>query len=137
MNTNTDLSKRTLSYQAHKRDFVWQILAPILIALILVVIASVAVTSGSDAYTSKWADISTIWIIIPLLFGALITLIVLGGIIYGMAKLLDITPIYTQKATALIRLVGAKIKSAADSSTEPIFFVEELSAKITAIFKQK
>ena len=128
-------SKKTLSYQAYKRDFLWQILVPIIVALILVIAASVAVATGSDASTSRWADISTIWIIIPLLFSALITLILLGGIIYGMAKLLDITPIYTQKLTALIRLAAEKIEGVADASTKPIFFVEELSAKIKSIFQ--
>ena len=137
MNKNVAPSKETLSYQAHKRDFIWQILVPILIALVLVIAVSVAVASGSDASTSRWADISTIWIIIPLLFSALITIIILGAIIYGVAKLLDITPVYTQKLTALIHLAAQKIKAVADASAKPIFFVEELSASIKSVFQEK
>ena len=137
MNKNSPPSKRTASYQAHKRDFIWQILAPIIVALILVIVASVAVAMGSDASTSRWADISTIWIIIPLLVSAFIFLIILGAVIYGMAKLLDITPIYTQKITALIYLAEQKIKNVADASAKPIFFVEELRVSIKSIFQQK
>ncbi len=137
MNKNSPSSKRTASYQAHKRDFIWQILVPIIVALILVITASVAVAMGSDASTSRWADISAIWIIIPLLFSALVALIILGGIIYGMAKLLNITPIYTQKLTALIYLAEQKIKNAADLSTKPIFFIEELAASVRSVFQQK
>jgi hypothetical protein len=84
-----------------------------------------------------WADISTIWLLIPLLIFVLITLVILGGIIYGMAKLLNITPVYTQKLYALIRLVTKKIENVADASAKPIFFFEELSASIKSIFGQK
>ncbi|MBT3190611.1 MAG: hypothetical protein HN736_18115 [Anaerolineae bacterium] len=134
MNKNVDPSKKTASYQAHKQDFVWQILAPILVALILVISASVAVAISPAASASLWADISTIWIIIPLLVFAFIFLVILSAVIYGMTKLLDITPIYTQKLTALIYLAKEKIEHAADTSAKPIFFFEELSASIKSIF---
>ena len=137
MNKNSHSSKRTASYQAHKRDFIWQILVPIIVALILVIVASVAVAMGCDASTSRWADASTIWIIIPLLVFAFISFIILGGIIYGMAKLLDITPIYTQKLTVLIRLAAEKIEDIADASAKPIFFAEGISASIKSFFRQK
>ncbi len=133
MNKTLPPSKKTASYKAYKRDFLWQILMPILVALILVIIASVSVATGSDASTSRWADISTIWIIIPLFVFAFISLIILVGIIYGMAKLLDITPVYTQKLNALIRLAGRKIESVADGIAKPIFFVEEISASLASI----
>ncbi len=132
-----DLSKKTASYQAHRRDFLWQILAPMILVLILVIIASVFTAMRPAATASLWADISTIWLLIPLLVFALITLVVLGGIIYGMAKLLNITPVYTQKLYALIRLATKKIENAADASAKPIFFFEELSASIKSIFGQK
>jgi predicted PurR-regulated permease PerM len=137
MNKTLPPSKKTVSYKAHKKDFLWQILVPILVALILVIVASVSVATGSDASTSRWADISTIWILIPLLISAFITLIILAGIIYGMSQLLNITPTYTQKLYALILLAGQKIESLADGAAKPIFFVEELSASIKSIFRQK
>ena len=140
MNKPLPSSKETVSYKAYKRDFLWQILVPILVALILVIIASVSVATSSDASTSRWADISTIWIVIPLFIFVFISLIILVGIIYGMAKLLDITPVYTQKLNALIRLAGRKIESVADGTVKPIFFVEEISASLAGIksfFQQK
>ncbi len=137
MNKNLSSPKESASYQAYKRDLLWQILFPFFVALILVIAASVMVSTGSDASTSRWADISTIWIIAPLLLVALVTLIILVAIIYGVAQLLKITPTYTQKLYALIRLAGQKIESAADATAKPIFFVEELSAKLKVIFQQK
>ncbi len=130
-------SKKTASYQAHRRDFLWQILVPMIVVLILVIIASVFTAMRPLETASLWADISTIWLLIPLLIFALITLVILGGIIYGMAKLLNITPVYTQKLYALVRFVTKKIENGADASVKPIFFFEELSASIKSIFGQK
>ncbi|MCP4139508.1 MAG: hypothetical protein GY755_04310 [Chloroflexi bacterium] len=137
MKKNEPPYKKKASYQAHRRDFIWQILLPMLLVLVLVVIASVFTAMRPSATASLWADISTIWLLIPLLIFALITLVILAGLIYGMAKLLDITPFYTQKLYALICLLTEKIKNAADSSAKPIFFVEELSASIKSIFGRK
>lgn len=137
MNKNVDSSKETLSYQAHRRDFIWQILVPIIVALVLVIAASIAVATGTDASTSRWADVSTIWLLIPLLVFAFISLIILSGMIYGMAKLLKITPTYTQKLYALICLATEKIEDIADATAKPIFFVEGISASIKSLFQQK
>ena len=140
MNTNTSPSKETASYKAHKKDFIWQILVPILVILLLVIIASVTVTMRPAGDASLWADISTIWLLIPLLFFALISIIILAAIIYGMSKLLNITPTYTQKLYALILLAGEKIKGVADGTTKPIFLVEGISASLKSVqnfFRQK
>lgn len=137
MNKTLPPFKKTASYQAHKRDFIWQILVPIIIALVLVIAASVVVATGSDASTRQWADTSTIWLLIPLLVFAFISLIGLGGMIYGMAKLLNITPIYTQQLYALICLAAEKVEDVADATAKPIFFVEGISASIKSLFQQK
>ncbi len=127
--------KERETYKAHRREFLWQILVPIIVVLILVLAASVAVTASPAPSASLWADISTIWLLIPHLFFAFITIIILGGLIYGIAKLIQIIPIYSQQLYNLIRLATQKIKNVADASTKPIFFVEELSARIKSIFK--
>ena len=137
MNKKMPFAKKTASYKAYKRDFLWQILLPIIIILILVIAASVFTAMRPPATASLWADISVIWLLIPLLFFALIILIILGGMVYGMAKLLDITPAYTRKFYLLIRRVTHKIEDIADASAKPIFFVEELLASIKSVFQQK
>jgi len=140
MNTDASSSKEKASYKAHKKDFIWQILVPILVILLLVIAASVIVTLRPAGDASLWADISTIWLLIPLLFFAFINIIILAAIIYGMSKLLNITPIYTQKLYALIILAGEKIESIVDDTVKPIFLVEGFSASLKSIkniFRQK
>ena len=50
---------------------------------------------------ARWAAISTIWIVIPIMIVSLIFLALLAGIIYLFARLLGITPIYTNRRRIL------------------------------------
>ncbi|OQX64097.1 MAG: hypothetical protein B5M51_04295, partial [Anaerolinea sp. 4484_236] len=75
MKTPLPLSRKTPSYQLHRRQFIWQILAPILIVAILVIAASVFAATRNENQASVWADISLIWLIIPAFFFALILFI--------------------------------------------------------------
>ena len=137
MKTPLPLPRKSPSYQSHRREFVWQILVPILIVAILVIAASVFAATRSENQASIWADIFLIWLIIPALFFAFILFILLAGLIYGMAMLLKVTPTYTQQLQELIRLAGQKIRNAADTTAKPIFFVEGISASIKRFFQQK
>ena len=137
MKTPLPLSRKTPSYQLHRRQFIWQILVPILIAAILIIAASVFAATRNESQASVWADISLIWLIIPALFFAFILFILLIGLIYAMAMLLKVTPTYTQKLYSLIRLAAQKIEEAADTTAKPIFFVEGISASIKRFFQQK
>ncbi len=135
MKTPLPLSRKTPSYQLHRRQFIWQILAPILIVAILVIAASVFAATRNENQASVWADISLIWLIIPAFFFALILFILLIGLIYAMAMLLKVTPTYTQQLQELIRLAAQKIESAADATAKPIFFLEGISASVRRFFR--
>lgn len=135
MKTPLPLSRKTPSYQLHRRQFIWQILAPILIVAILVIAASVFAATRNENQASVWADISLIWLIIPAFFFALILFMILIGLIYAMAMLLKVTPTYTQQLQELIRLAAQKIESAADATAKPIFFLEGISASVRRFFR--
>jgi len=137
MNKTSFSSRQQLAREAYRRDLRWQIIAPMVVVLLLVIAASVAVALSPAASASLWADISTIWILIPLMIFAFIALIMLIALIYGMAKLLQITPVYTEKLALLFRLVGLKIEKIADASTKPIFFVNEISASLRYLLKKQ
>ncbi len=136
MNTSLSSSRKRAAEQAHRRDLRWQIIVPMAVVLLLVIGASVAVTLAPAASASRWADISIIWILFPVMFFSALGLLFLLALIYGMAKLLKITPIYAEKLTLLVRLTGLKIEKLAETSTKPIFFVESLSASFKHILKK-
>ena len=123
--------------QAHRRDLIWQILAPMGVIVVIFIVISVLTAMRPAATASLWADISLIWLLIPWLIVALLALVILGGLIYGMAKLLQIIPAYTKKLLDLIHLIQEKLKLAADASAKPIFFLEGIAAGFRNIFQKK
>jgi hypothetical protein len=114
------------SYLKHRKQVVQKIILPVVLsALVLVGIVvwvSIATFSqGGDV--GRWAAISTIWVIIPMLIGGLVVLAILGGLIYGMAKLLGALPYYTGIAQDYIFIARGYIIRAADMAVKPILSV--------------
>jgi len=110
------------SYLKHRKDVMWKIVFPLVMATLLVIAVSVligiAAFSGSDV--ERWAAISTIWIVIPIMVFAIVILALLGGIVFGLARLLDVTPHYTGLAQHYILWFNAKLRIFADKLSDPV-----------------
>jgi uncharacterized protein involved in cysteine biosynthesis len=130
-------AKKTKSYKAYQRAVFWQVIFPMLIvALIFVGVSFATSTQGAESL-GKWASISVVWLSLPMIVFLIVNLLLLAGLIYGIAKLLDITPTYTHKLTSYIYLVGEKIESFADKAAEPVIKLEGVSASLRSIFRKK
>lgn len=73
---------------------------------------------GGDV--GRWAAISTIWVILPMLIAGLITLAILGGLIYLMARLLKALPYHTGVAQDYVFIARGYIIRGADLAVKPI-----------------
>jgi len=128
------------SYLKHRKQLAWQIILPVVLTSLLIVALIVIINiatfrDGGDV--GRWAAISTIWIVIPIMLGMLIVFALLGGLIYLLAKLLNITPIYTGMAQDYVHKAAGYIKRGADAAVKPIFFFDEVGASIKALFGRK
>jgi len=117
----------------------WQIILPITVTVILcialIVLINVATfRDGGDV--ARWAAVSTIWIVIPIMVGLVIVLALLGGLVYLMYKLLDITPTYTGLAQDYVHKAAAYIKRGADAVVKPIIGLNGILASINAFFER-
>ncbi len=119
----------------HKRQFVWQILIPVIVLALLVITAAVFLATGGVSVTRPWADVSLMWMIMPMLFLAFFLLVVVGFMIYGVAKLLKITPIYSTKVQQTLYVVRDGARKVTDGSVKPILWVNQAAAAIKKIFK--
>src|SRR3989304_594688 len=89
------------SYLKYRRELWTKILIPMLAAVTLIV--AVAVLTGfaasrENSEVGRWAAISTIWIVIPVMAAGLLLLLIFIAILYGMARLLALIPTYTGQA---------------------------------------
>ncbi len=115
-----------ISYLKHKRETTRQILLPVILSSILILALFVLVaysTFTPSGDVERWAAISTIWIVIPLMFFLLIFLGILVALIYGLQRLLKTTPVYTGLAQEYVLMITTKIQwYAAEISNRVIRF---------------
>jgi len=122
-----------LSYKKHRKELMTQIILPIVLTVILIIAAIVLVNiatfrDGGDV--ARWAAVSTIWIVIPLMIGMLIFLALLVGLIYLLARLLNVTPTYTGRVQDYVRKAAVYIKQGADAVVKPVIGLEGFVASI-------
>lgn len=111
------------SYQRHRQQRVTQVILPVLLGALLMVGMIVLISlstfnSGGDVV--RWAAISTIWIVIPIMLAGLIVLAILIGLIYLMVRALGALPRYTGIAQDYVYKARACILRAADMAVRPV-----------------
>ena len=117
----------------------WQIILPIVLTSLLIVALIVLINiatfrEGGDV--ARWAAISTIWIVIPIMIAMLIFIVLLGGLVYLMKRLLNITPTYTGLAQDYVYLVVGYIKRATDALVQPVLQLNGILASLIAFFEK-
>jgi hypothetical protein len=129
-----------LSYKKHRRETVTQVILPIILTTILIIALIVLVNiatfrDGGDV--ARWAAVSTIWIVIPMMSGMLFFLVGLGGLIYLLARLLNVTPKYTGMAQDYVRKAAVYIKRGADAVVKPVIGLAGIKASIDTLLGRK
>lgn len=127
------------SYQQHRKQLWTQILLPILIA-VLVFVAVIIVTSLATFHANgdvgRWAAISTIWLVLPVILVGLIFLILLIAMIYLMARVMNLIPPYSYQAQRIVYRFEGGVKRAAEMVRKPVLAFQELSALIKVYIRR-
>mgnify|MGYP003406510502 CR=1 FL=1 len=112
------------------------LLAAVIVILVIATLTSIA-TFRDDGEVGRWAAISVIWIIIPIMAAGLLLLIVFIGIIYGMARLLALVPGYTGQAQKIVWRIEGYIKRGTEQAVQPILAVGSVLATIKRFTSMK
>jgi len=109
--------------------------------LAVLLIIAVAVITGVAAFGANdnspiWAAISTIWLVIPVMFFGLIFLTVLAGLVYLLVRALQILPPYTSKAQYYVDRGTSEVKRFSDMAAKPVLFIEGIIASLKAAFRK-
>lgn len=121
------------SIKRHKRQRFWQIFLPMGLFGLILIAAIVLITIfglGDAISLRQLSDTAVIWLIVPALLFALITVLVLGGMIYLIAKLKGALPQYTGMVQHYIDMVPVYTRKWSDKAVSPILALESISAKI-------
>jgi len=127
------------SYVQHRKQRLTQVILPVVLSVLLfigmiVLISLAAFQSGGDV--GRWAAISTIWIVIPIMVAGLILLAVLVGFIYLMARALRLLPHYTGLGQDYVYKAQGYIIRAADRAVKPVITLNVYLENITAFLER-
>ena len=115
---------RRVSSMRHQREFAWQILLPVLAVALLFsgLLAWLAIggLGGGGVNLANLSDISLIWLTVPMLLGALATLVALLAAIYGMGVLLGKAEPWLGKAQQVVLHYNDKIRAGANKAAQPV-----------------
>jgi hypothetical protein len=123
------------SYELHRKQAVRQIILPVILASLvflgMIVLVSLATfRQGGDV--GRWAAISTMWILIPVMIAGLILLLLLIGLIYLLARGLGVLPHYTGLAQDYVYKARGVLIRGANLVVKPILAVEGFLDNIRA-----
>jgi hypothetical protein len=121
------------SYRLHRRQRWTQILLPVILAVVLfVVLALLAIRAavGANGDVSRWAAISTIWLVLPIMVLTLIALAALLAGIFLITRLTGMLPTYTRRAQRIFYRVESGARGAAEMTRRPVLFVKGLGSLI-------
>ena len=129
--------RNPVTRKRHRREVLLQITVPVSIGAIILLVLAVLVTQGGASNASVWADISLIWLIIPVLIFSLILAIFMAGITYAVVYLIGVLPYYFYQAHEWLIAFGIQVKRAGDTVVEPIIRVQAFNASLRSLGRRK
>ena len=130
---NPPLERNQVTYQRHRREVFWQVVIPIAAGFILVATLIYLAIQTTPDQASLWADISAIWLIVPVMTITLLSLVLLVAGIYLNVRLIRILPYYSHQVQRWVSLLAARISHVDNRAVEPILRLREFRASITAL----
>lgn len=133
-------SRNPATQREHRREVFWQITLPIIVGVVLVLTAAAGAIWAGVANTgdvSKWADVSLIWLILPLMVVSFLFLGLLAGLIYVFTLSLQRLPFFMHRVQKFFVLVSLRVSKVADGAVEPVMRVQSFSAAWKALWRRR
>lgn len=127
--------RNPITHKLHRREMTWQVILPLTLGILIIlglgIWAIVTVAQGGDV--SRAADTSLIFLLIPVLILSLIPLVLLGGLVYGMVRLLTFLPPMFYTVQGFLLRVQERVQQGADIAAEPVLRINSIGAGWQAI----
>ena len=99
----------------------WQIIFPTIIGTIVILLVCVWVVMGVGAGNiTRFAELSTVLLVIPVLFFSLISLFVLGALIYLVVRLMHGLPSITSRILEFLEKIRVVVGKISDFVVKPV-----------------
>ena len=101
------------SYRRHRSQVAWQIVLPVILAVLCLIAVAVLVSmaaAGGNSDVTRWADVSAMWLSLPFIIGALVMLVLVIALAWAVGKGTGFIPPYTYKAQVFVNEVERRVK---------------------------
>jgi hypothetical protein len=116
----------------------WQIIFPALLGLILIgLICAWVVISGTDNEVTRFAEISTVLLVIPVLIFSVLSLLFLAIFIYALQRLIIAIPPLTKSIFGFVERIRLWVEEFSELVTGPVTGPAALLAGIRNLFSRK
>lgn len=123
-----------ITQASHQREVFWQIAFPLILGVLVILALAAGTFFMSSNLASQAANISAIWLILPVLIFTFIFLALLAGLTFGLIKLIGILPPYAAIVQNFFVLIKVKVRQASDVAAEPVIKVASARAWLGALF---
>jgi hypothetical protein len=116
----------------------WQIIFPGLVGLILVgLLCAWIVVAVSPGNISRFAEVSTVLLVIPVLFFSLFSLILLGLLIYLVQRIIRVIPPFTTRVVEFLEKIQEAVRKISEVIVKPMFQPTSVLTVIRNLFTKK
>jgi hypothetical protein len=132
--------RNPITHQAHNREVFQQITIPLIIGGLLVLLAAVGVVLTGirgQGDIHRWAGVSLIWLILPMMVFAFLLLVLTAGLVYAVTRLLGVLPPFARQVQDAFVLVQLRVSKVSDSLVEPVLRTQQNLASLSALRRRK
>jgi len=136
MNTSDQNNPDSLAMIKAKKQTLWQIIIPVCFFAVLIILAAVLMALNVNQNSTglrHWADLSTILILMPVMLFTLVSLILLIGLIIGVAALTKVIPKGGSKLRGLTDQTGLIFGGVSDLLAQPIIQLKSTFAVLQGL----
>ena len=112
----------------HKKETLRQITLPFIAFVLFIILLGTLLFVFQGGQTKLWSEISTIFLIIPVLVFALVPLVLFGALSYLVIQIIDQLPPYARLIQGYIETANTFLQRIADLSAEPVLRLGSLTA---------
>lgn len=122
---------------SHKREFGKQVVLPLGLFLFISAGVTAAAVYFQVGSVERWSQIASIFLMIFWMLLGLILLVILGGLVYVVSKLLQLLPPYTRIAQDGIETIRKQVETGTDITVKPVIKIQGFLAVIDTLLGRR
>jgi drug/metabolite transporter (DMT)-like permease len=112
--------RNSVTQERHRKEVFLQVTIPVIIfSLVMLALAVITIYPATAEQDSRWADISVVFLLVPVIFMALISLFILAVSVYATVYFIKVLPPFFFRVYQWLYLVNNRVQLIGEFITKP------------------